>query len=88
MDSLPRDGPGTKATGIIMDISSNITIVFGSDSKAGNGSNSERRYQSNQNFPEKKKSVDHSTNWRRLVSLSHSVPEKCQGVLLDLERID
>lgn len=87
-DSLPRDGPGTMATGIMKDSSSNSTTVFGSDSKEEIGSNMESQCQSNQKPHMKKQSVGHSTNWKRLASLPHSQPKICLGVLLDLVRIE
>merc|ERR1711981_284371 len=59
-DSPPSDGPGTRATGIMVAMSSDTIEACGSDSKAGNGSNTEAVFQPSQVSQEVQESADHS----------------------------
>merc|ERR1712167_456212 len=63
-DSPPLDGPGTRATGIMVDTSSSTSMVCGGDSKARDGSNTEAESQPSQVSQEVQESADLSTSLR------------------------
>ena len=44
-DSPPQDGPGTRATGIMEDMSSNTSKANGTDIKEENGPSTRTKYQ-------------------------------------------
>ena len=61
LDSLPLDGPGIRATGIMVDMSSNSIKTTGIDSKEASGSSMVKMSQSSLKYQEVHRSVDHST---------------------------
>ena len=81
--SLPSDGLGTKATGIMVVMSSNTSTTSGTDSRVTDGFSSEREYHSPQSHQEENQSADHSTSSREEVSQQVLQSEECQDARLD-----
>jgi hypothetical protein len=82
LDSPEEDGPSTRATGIIVDTSSNSSEETGTDSKERNGSNTDPEFHSNQASQEDQRSADHSMSSRNTDSQPPFLPEDSLDVKL------
>merc|ERR1712167_22303 len=85
-DSPLLDGPGTRATGIMVDTSSSTSKASGGDSKARDGSNSDPESEPSQESQEVQESVDHSTSSRNGDSQPPSLAGNTQDAELVPER--
>jgi len=86
-DSLPRDGPGIRDSGITTDGSSNMRNTCGSDSKDTNGSNMLKPLKSTQLHQEAQRFADHSTCLRNGDSQPPSELRLFQDAKSELENL-
>ena len=80
------DGPGTRATGIIVAMSSNTINTIGTDSKVKNGFRIVKPSPSDQEFHMDEGYVDHSTCKKNSDFQENSVSKSFQDVKLDQKK--